>query len=84
MINEVKKMRLFFGYTQQEVADIIGISREHFNRIEKGKNVPSVELALSIEYVLRTRIYSKPFMLSREQTDLLDKRIQKIVKAHED
>jgi putative transcriptional regulator len=39
---EVKKL------TQQELADQIGVSRQSINAIEKGKFLPSIELALKL------------------------------------
>jgi putative transcriptional regulator len=39
---EVKKL------TQQELADQVGVSRQSINAIEKGKFLPSIELALKL------------------------------------
>lgn len=38
--------------TQQEMADLIGISRQYYNDIENGKRKPSVSTAKKIEGVL--------------------------------
>lgn len=84
MINNIKKMRLRKGYTQQEVADILGISREHFNRIERGINIPSVKLALSIKRVLWNSLFDNPFFLDGIEEYELDQRIKKILEEHED
>lgn len=39
---EVRKL------TQQELADQVGVSRQSINAIEKGKFLPSIELALKL------------------------------------
>ena len=38
--------------TQQEVARIVGVSRQYYNEIESGKRSPSVQLAKNIGRVL--------------------------------
>lgn len=44
--NRVKDLRLERGWTQQELADAVGVSRQSINSIERSRYVPSLELAL--------------------------------------
>ena len=44
--NRVKELRLDRGWTQQELADAVGVSRQSINSIERNRYVPSLELAL--------------------------------------
>lgn len=45
--NRVKELRELRGWTQQELADAVGVSRQSINSIERGRYVPSLLLALS-------------------------------------
>lgn len=45
--NRVKELRLERGWTQQELADAVGVSRQSINSIERDRYVPSLELALT-------------------------------------
>lgn len=44
--NRIKELRLELGWTQQELADAVAVSRQSINSIERGRYVPSLELAL--------------------------------------
>lgn len=41
MNNRIKNIRKYFGYSQQNFADILGISRGNIAAYEVGKNAPS-------------------------------------------
>ena len=47
MDNRVKELRIERGWTQQQLADAVGVSRQSINSIERERYVPSLELALS-------------------------------------
>ena len=44
--NRVKELRTELGWTQQELAEAVGVSRQSINSIERERYVPSLELAL--------------------------------------
>jgi putative transcriptional regulator len=48
MHNKVKEVRIAKEMTQQELADLLGVSRQTIFSIETGKYVPSTILALKI------------------------------------
>ncbi|MBP9719206.1 MAG: helix-turn-helix transcriptional regulator [Candidatus Levybacteria bacterium] len=48
IINHVAKLRLQFGYTQEDLAQTIGVTRQTIIAIEKGNYTPSVLLALKL------------------------------------
>ena len=48
MLNKVKEARIANEMTQQELADLLGVSRQTIFSIETGKYVPSTILALKI------------------------------------
>lgn len=48
MKNNIKVQRAIHNFTQQELADKIGVSRQTINAMEKGKYVPSTALALKL------------------------------------
>ena len=52
----VKTWRKFFGYSQAEVADIIGISRNTMSDIENEVSLPSVLIASALSVVLKTSV----------------------------
>ncbi len=49
--NRVKELRLDRGWTQQQLADAVHVSRQSINSIERDRYVPSLELALAFARV---------------------------------
>jgi putative transcriptional regulator len=49
--NRVKDLRLRRGWTQQQLAEAVGVSRQSINSIECNRYVPSLPLALSFSRV---------------------------------
>ena len=46
-------MRAARGWTQQELADLVGVSRQSINSIETGRYVPSLPRALTFARVFQ-------------------------------
>ncbi|HUO14873.1 MAG TPA: helix-turn-helix transcriptional regulator [Verrucomicrobiae bacterium] len=46
MQNRVKELRVARGWTQEQLADAVGVSRQSINSIERERYVPSLPLAL--------------------------------------
>lgn len=44
--NRVKELRLARGWTQEQLADAVSVSRQSINSIERERYVPSLPLAL--------------------------------------
>jgi putative transcriptional regulator len=44
--NRVKELRTARGWTQEQLAQAVGVSRQSINSIERDRYVPSLELAL--------------------------------------
>ena len=55
VLNRVKELRELQGWTQQELAAEVGVSRQSINSIERQRYVPSLPLAL-----LFARAFSVP------------------------
>ena len=55
MINNVKRYRVELGITQQELGDILKVSRQTIFSIETGRYVPSTIISLKI-----SKIFDKP------------------------
>ena len=49
--NRIKELRIEHGWTQQELADAVGVSRQSINSIECDRYVPSLPLALAFSRV---------------------------------
>ena len=49
--NRVKDLRTERGWTQQQLADAVGVSRQSVNSIERERYVPSLPLALTFARV---------------------------------
>jgi putative transcriptional regulator len=49
--NRIKEMRIARGWTQQQLADAVNVSRQSINSIERNRYVPSLALALSFARV---------------------------------
>ena len=54
VVNRVKDLREERGWTQQELADAVGVSRQSINSIERNRYVPSLPLALLFARVFKT------------------------------
>lgn len=50
--NNLARIRKLEGYTQQSLADAVGITRQQISAIEAGKSLPSVPTAKAIARVL--------------------------------
>jgi putative transcriptional regulator len=53
--NRVKELRIALGWTQEQLAQAAGVSRQSINSIERDRYVPSLELAL-----IFARVFSCP------------------------
>ena len=53
---KIQKKRKEMGYTQEELADKIGVSRAYMGYIEQGRNAPSLEVLEKIAKHLRMRL----------------------------
>ena len=49
--NRVKEFRIARGWTQEKLADAVGVSRQSINSIERDRYVPSLPLALTFARV---------------------------------
>jgi putative transcriptional regulator len=47
ILNRVKELRSARGWTQEELAKAVGVSRQSINSIERNRYVPSLQLALT-------------------------------------
>lgn len=56
MLNKVKEIRMSKTMTQQELADLLGVSRQTIFSIETGKYVPSTILALKISCLFKRKV----------------------------
>jgi putative transcriptional regulator len=53
--NRVKELRDALGWTQQQLADAVGVSRQSINSIERERYIPSLPLALTF-----ARVFGRP------------------------
>jgi putative transcriptional regulator len=53
VVNRVRDLRATRGWTQQQLAEAVGVSRQSINSIERNRYVPSLELALEFARVFR-------------------------------
>lgn len=56
MKNNLRSERLALQWTQAQLADSLGVSRQTVHSIETGKYIPSALLALKIACLLRKRV----------------------------
>lgn len=65
MKNFLKIERARRDFTQERLAELVGVSRQTINSIEKGKYVPSTVLALKLSAVFEKPV-NELFELSEE------------------
>jgi putative transcriptional regulator len=51
VLNRIKELRTNRGWTQQQLAEAVGVSRQSINSIERNRYVPSLLLALQFARV---------------------------------
>lgn len=56
MKNSLKAERKKRKITQEQLADMVGVSRQSINAIERGKYTPSTALALKISEIFNTTV----------------------------
>ncbi|AGA57122.1 MULTISPECIES: helix-turn-helix transcriptional regulator [Thermobacillus] len=64
--NTLKIHRAKKNLTQEQLADLVGVTRKTINTIENGKFVPSTVLALKLAKALETTV-EELFFLQEEQ-----------------
>jgi putative transcriptional regulator len=55
LTNRVKEMRAANGWTQEQLAQAVGVSRQSINSIERDRYIPSLPLALTF-----ARVFGRP------------------------
>lgn len=67
MENKIKEYRQHFGYSQEEMAKRLGVSRQTIISIEKGKFSPSLDLSFKISHLFKCSIEN--LFLSEQEKD---------------
>jgi putative transcriptional regulator len=65
MKNKIKVFRAMHDLTQEDLAKVVGVTRQTILAIEKGKYVPSLDLAFKIARHFKVNI-EEVFMYSEE------------------
>jgi putative transcriptional regulator len=58
MRNRIRTLRTERGWSQAELAAVLGVSRQTVNNVETGRVVPSLPLALAVARVFGTPVES--------------------------
>ncbi|WP_046226731.1 helix-turn-helix transcriptional regulator [Paenibacillus dauci] len=66
MENRVKHARVQSGFTQQQLADQIGVTRQTISLIEKGSYNPTLRLCLEICYAVNQSL-DELFWIDKEE-----------------
>lgn len=70
MTNDIARLRLDRGWTQQQLANIVRVSRQTIIAIEKGNYEPSTSLSLKLALALGVRVEAL-FSLTAETADMV-------------
>lgn len=54
--NRLRAVREEWGFTQESLAQALGVSRQTINSIEAGRYVPSLELALKLAKLFKCNV----------------------------
>jgi putative transcriptional regulator len=66
LINTIKVQRAIKNLTQEQLAELVGVTRKTINTIERGKYVPSTLLALKMAKVLEVTVEDL-FMIDEDE-----------------
>jgi putative transcriptional regulator len=69
MKNRIKVLRAERDWSQQTLADEVGVSRQAINAVERGKHDPSLQLAFDIADIFNLRI-EDVFFPEKNQTSI--------------
>lgn len=64
MKNKIKELRLKNKWTQQELADFVGVTRQTINALEHNRYNPSLQLATDITKVFRKNKVEDIFIIN--------------------
>lgn len=67
LYNNLKEYRAKLGVNQQEMGNLVGVSRQTISQIERGDYSPSVTLALKIAKVCNVKV--EDIFLYQEEED---------------
>ncbi len=56
MMNSLRDLRKKRKITQEQLAELVGVSRQSINAIERGKYTPSTVLSLKISEIFNTSV----------------------------
>ncbi|AZK48845.1 XRE family transcriptional regulator [Paenibacillus lentus] len=56
LVNAIHRRRIELGWTQQELADKVGLHQESIARIENGGSVPRLDTVLKLAFALGMKI----------------------------
>lgn len=62
MRNDIKKIRKELGIRQEDLANLVGATRQTIIAIENNKYNPSLELAMRLAQILKTPVESLFFL----------------------
>jgi putative transcriptional regulator len=65
LLNTLKVQRAKKDLTQEQLAQLVGVTRKTINTVEKGKYIPSTYLALRLSIALDVRV-EELFQLNEE------------------
>lgn len=55
---DIRTARINAGYTQEQIARLLGITLRSYIKIEKGENLPNIRTGLRLAFYLRVDPYS--------------------------
>ncbi|HEK9100005.1 helix-turn-helix transcriptional regulator [Bacillus pfraonensis] len=64
--NRVRELRARFRWTQQDLADAVGVTRQTIGLIEKGDYSPSVTMALKIATAFQVTVEDIFYLTGKE------------------
>jgi putative transcriptional regulator len=81
LVNKLKQLRQLNGdISQQQLAEMVGCSRQTINSIESGCKNPSVEIALKISIALNTPVNELFALEEGKEKEFFCKRISELFK----
>jgi putative transcriptional regulator len=69
--NTLKVQRAKKDLTQEQLADLVGVTRKTINTVENKKYIPSTYLALKLSHALEVSV-EELFQLSEEEVELIN------------
>ena len=80
----IKNLRAIRGYSQEKLAEIMGISPTYLSNIERGKENPTLDLFVKLSHGLKVEMYEIFTIEAHEESKFLRNKLRELINEIKD